>query len=151
MSSFHFRLDTLLRLRLADRDQRRADLAKALRAEEALARQEALLRGEQGEMAELSRKLASPGAADIDRLLASHRYELVLKTQVQQLTGQIAQVVAEVERRRLALVEADRQVRVLEKLRDKQASDHQTREDKREQRQLDEQAVIGFTRREVRT
>jgi flagellar protein FliJ len=151
MSSFHFRLDTLLRLRLADRDQRRADLAKALRAEEALARQEALLRGEQGEMAELSRKLASPGAADIDRLLASHRYELVLKTQVQQLTGQIAQVVAEVERRRLALVEADRQVRVLEKLRDKQASDHQTREDKREQRQLDEQALIGFTRREVRT
>jgi flagellar FliJ protein len=151
MSSFHFRLDTLLRLRLADRDQRRADLAKALRAEEALARQEALLRGEQREMAELSRKLASPGAADIDRLLASHRYELVLKTQVQQLTGQIAQVAAEVERRRLALVEADRQVRVLEKLRDKQAADHQTREAKRAQRELDEQALIGFTRREVRT
>ena len=90
MSSFHFRLETLLRLRLADRDQRRADLAKALRAEEALASQDALLRGEQREMAELSRRLASPGAADIDRLLASHRYELVLKTRVQQLTGQIA-------------------------------------------------------------
>ena len=34
---FHFRLETLLRLRIAERDQRRADLAKALRAEEAAA------------------------------------------------------------------------------------------------------------------
>jgi flagellar protein FliJ len=148
---FHFRLETLLRLRLADRDLRRADLAKALRAEATLESQAAGLRQEQHATADLSRQLASPGAGDVDRLLASHRYELVLKTRAQQLAGHIRQVQAEVERRRLALVEADREVRVLEKLRDKQQAAHQDRQAKREQRELDEQALIGFTRREVFT
>ena len=147
--SFAFRLQTLLRLREADRDQRRADLAKALRAEATLLAQGAQLDQERQETAELSRRLASPGEGDVDRLLASHRYELVLRTRGQQLTAQLTQVQAEVERRRLALVEADRQVRVLEKLRDKRQADYKTREAKLAQSQLDEQAVIGFTRREV--
>src|SRR5687768_3884124 len=98
--SFSFRLQTLLRLREADRDQRRADLAKALRAEATLVAQGAQLDEERKETAELSRTLASPGAGDVDRLLASHRYELVLRTRVQQLAAQLAQVQAEIERRR---------------------------------------------------
>src|SRR5687768_15125683 len=113
MSSFRFRLETLLRLRLAERDARRAELAKALRAEDALVTQAAALSHERQETVDLSRRLASPGAADVDRLIAAHRYELVLKARSQQLAGQIAQVRAEVERRRAVLVEADRQVRVL--------------------------------------
>ena len=40
---------------------------------------------------------------------------------------QLAQVAAESERRRQALVEADRQVRVLEKLRERQAAAHRKR------------------------
>ena len=108
MSSFRFRLDTLLRLRLAERDARRADLAKAQRAEDALVAQAAALAGEQRETVELSRRLASPGAADVYRLIAAHRYELVLKARSQQLAGQIDQVRAEVHRRRAVLVEADR-------------------------------------------
>jgi flagellar export protein FliJ len=65
------------------------------------------------------------------------------------LAGQIEQVRAEVERRRAVLVEADRQVRVLEKLREKQQSAHTQREDKLAQKILDEQAAIGFLRQEV--
>jgi flagellar FliJ protein len=149
MSSFRFRLDTLLRLRLADRDARRADLAKAQRAEDALVAQAAALADEQRETVELSRRLASPGAADVDRLIAAHRYELVLKARSQQLTGQIDQVRAEVHRRREVLVEADRQVRVLEKLRDKQRAAHTAREQRLDQKTLDEQATIGFLRQEA--
>jgi flagellar FliJ protein len=149
MSSFRFRLETLLRLRLADRDARRADLAKAQRAEDALVAQAAALAQEQQETVDLSRRLASPGAADVDRLIAAHRYELVLKARSQQLAGQIEQVRAEVERRRAVLVEADRQVRVLEKLREKQQSAHTQREEKQEQKVLDEQATIGFLRQEA--
>ena len=151
MSSFHFRLETLLRLRLADRDQRRAELAKAQLAEVTLLAQADALGCEQAESQELSRKLAAPGTADVDRLIASHRYELVLRTKAQQLAGQIQQVRAEIERRRQVLVEADRQVRVLEKLREKQQAAHNVRETKREQKQLDEQALVGFTHREVPT
>ena len=149
MSSFRFRLKTLLRLRLAERDARRADLAKAQRAEDALVAQAAALADEQRETVELSRQLASPGAADVDRLIAAHRYELVLKAKSQQLAGQIEQVRAEVNRRRDVLVEADRQVRVLEKLRDKQLDAHTSREQRLDQKTLDEQAVIGFLRQEA--
>jgi flagellar export protein FliJ len=56
-------------------------------------------------------------------------------------------VQAEVERRRLALVEADRQIRVLEKLREKQEEAYRTDELRREQQMLDEQAILGFGRR----
>jgi hypothetical protein len=38
---FRFRLETLLRLRIAERDERRGDLAKALRAEEVLSAEQA--------------------------------------------------------------------------------------------------------------
>lgn len=149
MSSFRFRLDTLLRLRLADRDARRADLAKAQRAEDALRAQAASLSREQQETADLSRRLASPGAANVDQLIAAHRYDLVLKARSQQLAGQIEQVRAEVERRRAVLVEADRQVRVLEKLREKQRAAHAAREQRLDQKTLDEQAAIGFLRQEA--
>jgi flagellar protein FliJ len=149
MSSFRFRLETLLRLRLAERDARRADLAKALRAEDALLAQAAALAGEQRETIELSRRLASPGAADVDRLIVAHRYELVLKARSLQLAGQLEQVHSEVERRRAVLIEADRQVRVLEKLRDKQRAAHTEREQRLDQKAFDEQAAIGFLRQET--
>ena len=68
---FRFRLETLLRLRLADRDQRRAELAKAQRAEDDAAsrRPDGLRQEQQRNVHDLSRRLASPGAADVDRLL----------------------------------------------------------------------------------
>lgn len=148
---FRFRLESLLRLRLADRDERRADLAKGLRAEAALLAQAGDLQQDRQKTNERSRRLASPGEADISGLLASHRYELVLKTRAKQLAEQITQVQGEVERRRQSLVEADRQVRVLEKLRDRRRAEYVAGEARLEQRQLDEQALLGFHRREVTT
>ena len=122
---FHFRLETLLRLRIAERDQRRADLAKALRAEEMLRGEQRQLTRQQAETARARRQLKSPGAADVDALLQN--------ASLRSGAGRAArgswprkspQVQAEAERRRLALVEADRQVRVLEKLRERQAAAH---------------------------
>lgn len=147
---FRFRLQTLLRLQVAERDRRRADLAKALRAEELLQKQQGLLVSEQAEMAERGRKLKSPGAGNVDALLQTHRYEIVLTARRRQLAAQMAEVAAETQRRRLALVEADRQVRVLEKLRERQAAAHQKHEERREAKQFDELANQGFLRqREV--
>jgi len=148
---FNFRLTTLLRLRIAERDQRRADLAKALRAEELLRTQQAALRSEQTEMAERGRALKSPGAGNVDALLHTHRYEIVLTARLRQLVAQTAEVAAETERRRLALVEADRQVRVLEKLREKQAAAYRHDQQRREAKQFDETAILGFVRQQEAT
>ncbi len=145
---FRFRLETLLRLRLAERDQRRAELAKALRAEELLHAEERTLEGRQIEAAARSRELKSPGAANVDALLETHRYGVVLAAQRRQLKQQIAQVVAETERRRQAVVEADRQLRVLEKLRERQAAAWRKETERQEVKQFDELAIVAYSRRQ---
>jgi len=144
---FHFRLETLLRLRIAERDQRRADLAKAQRALEMLRAEERGVEEQQAAAAQNARRLKLPGAADVDALLQTHRFELALATQRRTLVTQIAQVQAEGERRRQALVEADRQVRVLEKLRERQALAHRRESDRLEVKQFDELAAQNFVRR----
>ena len=144
MPPFHFRLETLLRLRIAERDQRRADLAKALRAEEMLRADDQAVERQQSAAAEKSRQLKSPGAADVDALLQSHRFELALATQRRTLASQVMQVQAEADRRRQALVEADRQVRVLEKLRERQAAAHRREAERLDVKQYDELAAQAF-------
>jgi len=143
---FRFRLETLLRLRLAERDQRRAELANALRAEELLRGEERTLEDQQIEAAARSRQLKSPGAANVDALLEIHRYEAVLAAQRRLLKQQIAQVEVETERRRQALVEADRQLRVLEKLRERQADIWKKETEREAVKQFDELAIIGYGR-----
>jgi len=148
MSTFRFRLETLLRVRLAERDQRRAELAKALRAEEMLRAEGQAIDAQRAEAAERGRQLKLPGTADVDGLLQTHRYEMVLTAQRRQIAAQLVQVEAESERRRLALVEADRQLRVLEKLRERQAAAHRKEVARQEVKQFDETALLGFVRRQ---
>jgi len=118
MKKFQFRHDSLVRLREALRDERRAQLAEAMRIQASL----------DGEMQQLRLKLdearqmhtAPRGAVDIDRLLVAERYEMVLLLEKHKLEQQQAGMNAEVEKRRQALVWADQDVRVLEKLRETQ-------------------------------
>src|SRR5687768_17063584 len=146
MSTFHFKLQTVLRLRSAERDSRREELAKGHRAEEILRGQQRQLEKEMADLKETTRRLSEPGRGDIDGLLRTHRYELLLRIQTQQLAAQMAQVQAETERRRLAVVEADRQVRVLEKLRERQMLAHRLHAEKQEAKQLDEVAALSYSR-----
>lgn len=147
MSAFRFRLSTLLRMRLADRDERRSDLAKALAAAEILRREQAALDLEHNENLALLRRLAGPGGGNVDALIQGHRYEAILKAKESQLAAQQVQVEREIERRRQVLVEADRQVHVLEKLQERQAAEHRRQADRLEAKQLDEIAQVGFVRK----
>jgi len=144
-----FRLQTLLRLRIAERQERRAELAKALRAEEMLQAEQARLAAEQSGIAERGRALKSPGAANVDALLSTHRYEVVLAAKARQLADQMTRVAAESERRRQQLALADRQVRVLEKLRERQAAAARIEAERREIKLLDEQAIQRHNRQEA--
>ena len=142
MAKFSFRFDTLLKLRIADRDERQAQLAEASKAEQILREQSEQSAREMDAIQRQSRQASSPGPIDVDELLGTHRYELVLRTQAHLLQQKTAQVVEEIERRRQALVQANRQVRVLEKLRDKQCTDHQRRQNILEIKQIDEVALL---------
>ena len=118
MKRFQFRLATLLRLREAVRDERRGALAAAQRAADALA---ARMADVDQELSETRRQQTAPlGRVNVDPLVDAHRYELVLRVERQEVERQTALVAQEIERRRQALVEADADVKVLEKLRESQ-------------------------------
>lgn len=146
MTQFRFRLESLLKLRLAERDRRRADLANAYRADQVLAQRLAAVEQEIAETQQQTKASSAPGAIHVDRLLNMHRYELILHAQRQQIGRQRQVIAAETERRRQALVEADRELRILEKLREKHARDFTYNEHKAQVRLLDE---MGLRRKKV--
>ncbi len=74
---------------------------------------------------------------------------MILKVERQSADQQRQTVAAEVQKRRDTLLAADRDVRVLEKLRDVQSGRHQEEEARREMQRLDELAVLRYERREA--
>ncbi len=147
MTGFVFRLQALLELREAERDRRRDELGRAIRAEQILARQiDALQQTVQQTRRHLGRA-SRPGPVDVAQLLDTQRYELVLRAQIEQMQQQHQRIVDEVARRRDAVVEADRAVRVLEKLRAHRRAEYLAHQAKIEQRELDEVALRRATYR----
>jgi flagellar FliJ protein len=141
MANFSFRLEPLLKLREARRDECRAALAEAYRVDEVLRKQLDALKRETDALREFCRQESAPGGVHIERLIEARRYDLVTQAQQQNVSQQRETVAAEVERRRQALVEADREVRVLEKLRERLLDQHRREEELREAKRLDEVAA----------
>jgi flagellar protein FliJ len=150
MGKFKFRLATLLRLREATRDERRAALADAYRVDELLGQRLKDLAREIDGLKGLCRRMAGPGSVDVDRLVEAQRYDAALRIQNTQLMRQRASVAAEIQRRRLALLEADRDVRVLEKLRDKQGDNYRRDQERQDVKRLDEVAQLQGIRESIR-
>ncbi len=143
MPQFQFRLATLLKLHEATRDERRNQLTEALRAEQVVVERIAQLDDEIAALrAERLRATRAGATVDIDALSDGARYEMILKLERQSADQQRQVVAAEAERRRAALVAADREVRVLERLRETQLERHRQEEDRRERVRLDELAVF---------
>ena len=142
MAKYKFRLETLHKLRSARRDQERASLAEAFRAEQILAEHRAAVTAEQAALRGLQRSAAAGRYLDVNRLLEAQRYELVLKSREQELTRQKELLAVETERRRQTVVEADREVRVLELLDERHRRQHQRHQQRLETKELDEAALI---------
>lgn len=139
MNKFQFQFETLKRLREAARDERRGHLAEALRAEEILSERMREI-NTQVEAFASQFKLPKSGVLHVDHILEGQRYELLLRSELKTLEAQQEQVEAEITNRREALTEADREVRVLEKLSERQEKSHRQEQMRREQRDLDEVA-----------
>ncbi len=146
MARFRFRLQTLRRLREIHRDELRVRLAEGYQAERILADERAALAEERTGLAALQRRLVEHGTLDVNRLLATQRYQLLLEAQDRTLAEQAARLAEEIERRRQAVVEADREVRSLDKLRERQQREHQLAAARADAKRLDE---IGANRWEA--
>jgi len=144
MAQFRFRLQTLRRLREIHRDEQRSRLATAFEAERILDEQRAALAEEGAGLADSQRQLMRQGAVDVNLLLSGQRYQLALEAQARALSDQAAKLAEEVERRRQALVEADREVRVLDKLEERQRLQHRTTAERADAKRLDEVAATRW-------
>jgi len=138
MAKFKFRLATLLRLRNAARDERRGQLAEAYRADEIIHQKHRQLAEELAAIQKQQREACGPGPVNVDRLLSDQRYAFLLAAQQGHTERQRLLLAAEIERRRQLLMEANREVRVLEKLEQRQRERHQEEENRLDIRELDE-------------
>jgi flagellar protein FliJ len=138
MADFTFRLTTVLRLREAARDERRLELAEIEQAAQSLRQQIDQLHAEYERLMSAAREAARPGTVVLDRLSDAHRYRQALDVRGQQLNARQAECAAEIERRRKALLKADRDVRMLERLRDAQRVRHRQETHRHEIKALDE-------------
>jgi flagellar FliJ protein len=141
MSRFQFRLKSLLAIRETTRDLRRAELAESLALERSLNEREAALQRELDDQNQWFRRGTAPGPLNVDRLSTGHRYQLLLRRQARTLAGERQSLALEIERRRQVLLEADREVRVLEKLRERQFEHFRRQLAAAEVKQLDEAAA----------
>jgi flagellar FliJ protein len=149
MARFQFRLKTLYAIREATRDERRAQLAEAYAADRKLKDRRAALEQELNEQQQWFRAGIAPGRVDVDRLLTVNRYELVVCAEINVVTQHEQTLAEEIERRRQTLLAADREVRVLEKLRERQLEQFRQQQALAEMKEIDEVAARAVFREEA--
>ena len=142
---FKFRLTPLLKIRENVRAEKQAELGKAYEAARIVEEELQRLQSELVRCGELGREAIQKGRISVDYLLSLRRHESFLLDQQTQAQGQLEQIREEIERRRIALMEADREVKVLEKLQEKQKTKHLQEQSLAELKQMDE--IAGRTGR----
>lgn len=138
MARFQPRLQTVARLREAQRDALRRRLGEAQQAEQVLLSQRAQTEEEARELLEYRRETIEERGCDIQSLLATQRYEAALRVKLQAVGDDLQKVRQEINLRQAAAAEAQREVRVIELLNDRARERHQREEQRREDRSLDE-------------
>ena len=144
MAKFQFQLETLRKIRKAHRDEVRAKLADAYQAVQILEEQQQAVLGEIEATQQQQRTAKQTGTTDLNGLLEGQRYQNVLRAQLSTLQEQGKQLEAEVEKRRMVVVEADRAVRVLDRLEERKRDQYEQERQRRELKTLDETAVQRF-------
>ena len=137
MAHYQFRLENIVGLRERERDAAAGAYKEALAAKAKLEGQVDELLQEHAQQMPLQSD-CGVGTINTQRLIESQRYQLHLLQQVSQLREQIGLIEAECEKRRWKLVKQEQSLSSLEKLREKQRVQWNTREAEREQIALDQ-------------
>ncbi|TWT39416.1 flagellar export protein FliJ [Blastopirellula retiformator] len=147
MADFRFRLATYLKLKIAARDQRQAELMEVLSIQDQLT-QEMQETEEQLKQTVLeARDGCSIGRMNVDNLIVAQREMNHLRAVIGHKRGLQKKLAPHIEQRRNALLEAEKEVRSLEKLRERQEKRFHAEQERRESIQMDEIALIAFARK----
>ena len=146
MRAFTFRLQTLQRLREQARDVAQRALAAAQEKQAVLEQQQASLQIDLQGLETHMRNTITKQHLDVDRAMDGHRHQLSLQARLAELDKAMLDARAQVERCRDKLIEADREVKILEKLHERQLAEHTRQLAQHEAKQLDEAATIRASR-----
>lgn len=143
MAGFEFQLGSVLKLRERARDIASQMYEQALTARSRLDEQIAELQ----QLRDAQRpyqKESSSGVINPQNVLDSQRYQMQLTQEVQAVESQRDLVEAECEKRRLLLVDREKEVRSLEKLRERQLAEWNASQAKQQQITLDQWAGFRY-------
>jgi flagellar export protein FliJ len=138
MANYRFRLETVRKLRESHRDELRGKLAEAYHASQLLEDQQTAVAEEITSLQQSQRLMTKEPTTSVNSLLEAQRYHAVLRAQQSTLEKQAKMLADEVDRRRQTVVEADQEVRILDKLDQRQRQNHHQLQNRVEAREMDE-------------
>ena len=135
--SFQFRFQSILQLRLRQRDEARAAVGQA---NEAIAKIDSQSREVAAEREMLRRESGGSRQGDlrVDAMLSQGRYDVQLEAQENSLADTRGKLEQELSRRQQLLVDAEAELKRFERLRDKEQLAHQANVLRQEQNEMDE-------------
>ena len=146
MPKFQFRLRTLLAVRESVLQERSAQLAEVLAAQHALELLQVSVRRELARQQHSLPTAAEQRPLDIEHLFAADRYRNVLRVRLGAIAQETAALTDEIDARQRALAAAEREVRVLDKLREHQLDQFRYDQLRREINATDEIATRNALR-----
>ena len=136
---FYFRLEPLITIRDNELKERQAELAKAYEARHILEETLKTVEKQLAEGIETARSLTQEGqTVNVEFLLGLRRQEMFLLTQQDDLTKKMKMIDEEIEKRRTAVVEANKELKIVEKLKEKRYEKYLEEENKQEMKLMDE-------------
>jgi flagellar protein FliJ len=135
-----FRLGTLLKLNEHARDQRQRMLADALHADSLLQQRIDQVQMELDQVKQQTSELVKQSTINPDAWGDQQRYRWILQSQKVQLLDQQGNLQQEIERRKQALMESDREVKKLEKMRERDVEQQRQHQLMVQQKELDDLA-----------
>ena len=143
-----FRLATLLKIREQERDMAAKALQDVRMAIEKLDNAQLEIEQANRQMNE-ARKESSYGAINLNQILDAQRYQMVLAAQSAQIADHKGKLNQELERRQFALVQSQKAVKSLEKLRDQRTQAADLHALAMQQERLDEWSSIRHAMSQV--
>ncbi len=143
MSKFQFRLQTLLKFRCNRRDQCRQVLAEVLARDAELSAEKSRVIGLRNDQLRELRRLNACEELDIDASASRRFFAGQLHVMLSQIDRQRELVASQIKLCRQTLVQADRDVKVLENLSEKQEAEYLYAQERAVQRELEDSWSAG--------
>lgn len=138
MKKFKFKFESLMKVRVNERDLRRQLLSELQRRDAELVAALKQVEAERHTQLEDMRRLVAPGQVDVDGSAARRYYAGQLIGDLGGIERSRALLSAQIEHCRRALVKADQGVKALEKLADKARAELSLDQERRTARELEE-------------